>query len=86
MPDEREPRLCNPRRNPIALKGWPKPKNTSKAKEVAAGYSSYGNQIGIAAGQIDEVYDEDYVAKRMEVGAVVGAAPSDHVIRKTPSS
>ena len=55
-------------------------------REAAAGYSSYGNQIGIAAGQIDEVYDEDYVAKRMEVGAVVGAAPADHVIRKTPSS
>lgn len=55
-------------------------------REAAAGYSSYGNQIGIAAGQIDEVYDEDYVAKRMEVGAVVGAAPADHVIRKTLSS
>ena len=53
-------------------------------REAAAGYSSYGNQIGLAAGQIDEVYDDDYVAKRMEVGAVVGAAPADHVIRKVP--
>lgn len=37
------------------------------------GYSSYGNQIGLATGQVDEVYDPDYVAKRMEVGAVIGA-------------
>ncbi|MDO4545615.1 MAG: phosphoribosylformylglycinamidine synthase [Bacillota bacterium] len=52
--------------------------------EAAAGYSSYGNQIGLATGQVDEVYHEDYVAKRMEIGAVIGAAPADHVIRKTP--
>lgn len=53
-------------------------------REAAAGYSSYGNQIGLATGQVDEIYDEDYVAKRMEVGAVVGAAPADHVVRQTP--
>ena len=53
-------------------------------QEAAAGYSSYGNQIGLATGQVDEVYHENYVAKRMEIGAVVGAAPADHVIRKTP--
>ena len=53
-------------------------------QQAAAGYSSYGNQIGLATGLVDEVYDEDYVAKRMEVGAVVGAAPADHVIRKRP--
>ncbi|MEG0430781.1 MAG: phosphoribosylformylglycinamidine synthase [Anaerovoracaceae bacterium] len=53
-------------------------------KEAAAGYSSYGNQIGLATGQVDEVYDEDYVAKRMEVGAVIGAAPASHVIRTVP--
>ena len=51
---------------------------------AASGYSSYGNQIGLATGQVDEVYDEDYVAKRMEIGAVIGAAPASHVIRKTP--
>ncbi|MCB6993428.1 phosphoribosylformylglycinamidine synthase [bacterium 210820-DFI.6.37] len=51
---------------------------------AASGYSSYGNQIGLATGQVDEVYDEDYVAKRMEIGAVIGAAPADHVIRKVP--
>lgn len=53
-------------------------------REAAAGYSSYGNQIGLAAGQIDEVYHEDYVAKRMELGAVIGASPASHVVRLTP--
>ena len=53
-------------------------------REAALGYSSYGNQIGLATGLVDEVYDPDYVAKRMEVGAVIGAAPADHVIRKRP--
>ncbi|SHK03538.1 phosphoribosylformylglycinamidine synthase [Hathewaya proteolytica DSM 3090] len=53
-------------------------------KEAAKGYSSYGNQIGLAAGQITEVYDEGFMAKRMEVGAVIGAAPYENVIRETP--
>ena len=52
---------------------------------AASGYSSYGNQIGLATGLVDEVYDEDYVAKRMEIGAVIGAAPADHVNRKVPA-
>ena len=52
--------------------------------QAAHGYSSYGNQIGLATGLVDEVYDEDYVAKRMEVGAVIGAAPADHVRREGP--
>ena len=51
---------------------------------AAAGYSSYGNQIGLATGQVDEVYHENYVAKRMEIGAVVGAAPASHVDRRVP--
>ncbi|MDD2481043.1 MAG: phosphoribosylformylglycinamidine synthase, partial [Lutispora sp.] len=51
---------------------------------AAAGYSSYGNQIGLAAGQIAEVYHEGFVAKRMELGAVVGAAPKSNVVRKAP--
>ena len=42
---------------------------------AAAGYSSYGNQIGLATGQVTELYDEGYVAKRMEIGAVIAAAP-----------
>lgn len=52
--------------------------------EAAHGYSSYGNQIGLATGQVAEVYDEGFVAKRMEVGAVIAAAPSKNVIRKRP--
>ena len=51
---------------------------------AAAGYSSYGNQIGLATGQVDEIYHAGYVAKRMEVGAVVGAAPAKNVRREVP--
>ncbi len=53
-------------------------------KGAAAGYSSYGNQIGLATGQVTEIYDEGYVAKRMEIGAVIGAAPRKNVVRETP--
>jgi phosphoribosylformylglycinamidine synthase len=49
---------------------------------AAAGYSSYGNQIGLATGLVDEVYHPNYVAKRMEIGAVMGAAPRKNVIRE----
>ncbi len=49
---------------------------------AAAGYSSYGNQIGLATGLVKEIYHPNYVAKRMEIGAVIGAAPRDAVIRK----
>ena len=52
---------------------------------AASGYSSYGNQIGLATGQVDEIYHPGYVAKRMEVGAVVAATPADHVRRETPA-
>ncbi len=51
---------------------------------AANGYSSYGNQIGLATGHVAEVYHPGYVAKRMEIGAVVGAAPYDNVVRKVP--
>jgi phosphoribosylformylglycinamidine synthase len=51
---------------------------------AAKGYSSYGNQIGLATGQVDEIYDVGYVAKRMEVGAVIGAAPKENVFRGKP--
>ena len=51
---------------------------------AAQGYSSYGNQIGLATGQVDEIYHPGYVAKRMEVGAVIAAAPAENVIRETP--
>ena len=51
---------------------------------AAAGYSSYGNQIGLATGLVHEIYHPGYVAKRMEIGAVVGAAPLENVIREVP--
>ena len=51
---------------------------------AAAGYSSYGNQIGLATGLVHEFYHPGYVAKRMEIGAVVGAAPIENVIREVP--
>ncbi|CAM2791771.1 phosphoribosylformylglycinamidine synthase [Hathewaya histolytica] len=54
-------------------------------KEAARGYSSYGNQIGLATGQVTELYHEDFMAKRMEVGAVIGAAPYTNVRRENPS-
>lgn len=52
-------------------------------RQAADGYSSYGNQIGLATGYVKEVYHPDYVAKRMEIGAVMGAAPRRAVIRET---
>ena len=51
-------------------------------REAASGYSSYGNQIGLATGLVKEIYHPDYVAKRMEIGAVLGAAPRRAVIRE----
>ena len=50
---------------------------------AASGYSSYGNQIGLATGYVKEIYHPDYVAKRMEIGAVMGAAPRKDVIRES---
>ena len=52
--------------------------------EAARGYSSYGNQIGLATGEVVEIYHPGYVAKRMEIGALVGAAPKENVVRKVP--
>ncbi|MGE5629045.1 MAG: phosphoribosylformylglycinamidine synthase [Solirubrobacterales bacterium] len=64
------------------LKGkLPQKKITQSA---AHGYSSYGNQIGLATGQVAEIYDNGYIAKRMEVGAVIGAAPKKNVVRLKP--
>ena len=53
---------------------------------AAHGYSSYGNQIGLATGQVSEVYHPNYVAKRMEVGAVIAAAPRENVVREEPKA
>ena len=52
---------------------------------AAAGYSSYGNQIGLATGQVSELYHDGYAAKRMEIGAVVAAAPAENVRRERPA-
>ena len=52
---------------------------------AAAGYSSYGNQIGLATGQVDELYHPGYVAKRLEIGAVIAATPAENVRRECPS-
>ena len=51
---------------------------------AAHGYSSYGNQIGLATGQVAEIYHPGYVAKRLELGAVIAAAPKDNVVRRRP--
>lgn len=56
------------------------------AATAAQGYSSYGNQIGIATGLVDEVYHDGYLAKHMEIGAVVGAAPERNVRREKPAA
>lgn len=52
--------------------------------EAARGYSSYGNQIGLATGQVAEIYDNGYLAKRLELGALIGAAPKKNVVRERP--
>ena len=52
---------------------------------AAHGYSSYGNQIGLATGQVQEIYHPNYAAKRMEIGAVIAAAPKENVVREEPS-
>ena len=54
--------------------------------EAAKGYSSYGNQIGLATGQVVEIYDAGFVAKRMEIGAVIGAAKKQNIIRQVPQA
>ena len=60
------------------------PQSTIVTK-AAAGYSSYGNQIGLATGQVDEIYHPGYAAKRMEIGAVIAAAPAENVRRERPA-
>lgn len=55
------------------------------SQQAAAGYSSYGNQIGLATTHVKEIYHEGYTAKRMEVGAVVGAVKYENIIRQEPS-
>lgn len=54
--------------------------------EAASGYSSYGNQIGLATGEVTEYYNKGYIAKRMEIGAVVGAVKKENVVREVPQN
>ena len=68
----------------LTLKG--KLSQKKLCRTAAAGYSSYGNQIGLATGLVDEVYHPGYVAKRMEIGAVVGAAPASNIVRERPQA
>ena len=68
----------------LTLKG--KLSQKKLVRTAQAGYSSYGNQIGLATGQVDEIYHPGYVAKRMEIGAVVGAAPAENIVRQRPAA
>ncbi len=67
---------------PVAQTLYGKLSQKKLVRGAAAGYSSYGNQIGLATGYVKEIYHPSYVAKRMEIGAVMGAAPRKNVIRK----
>ncbi len=75
---------CGDPRTPVSETLPGKLPQRKLAQTAAAGYSSYGNQIGLATGQVSEVYHPGYVAKHLEVGAVVGAAPADNVVRERP--
>ncbi len=76
---------CGDPRTPVSETIPGKLPQRKLAQTAAAGYSSYGNQIGLATGQVSEVYHPGYVAKHLEVGAVVGAAPADNVVRERPA-
>jgi phosphoribosylformylglycinamidine synthase len=76
---------CGDPRTPFAETMDGKLPQRKLAQTAAAGYSSYGNQIGLATGHVAEVYHPGYVAKHMEVGAVVGAAPLENVVRERPA-
>ena len=76
---------CGDPRTPVADTIPGKLPQRKLAQTAAAGYSSYGNQIGLATGIVSEVYHPGYVAKHLEVGAVVGAAPAENVVRERPA-
>ena len=75
---------CGDPRTPLADTLSGKLPQRKLAQTAAAGYSSYGNQIGLATGHVAEIYHPGYVAKHLEVGAVVGAAPAENVRRERP--
>ena len=76
---------CGDPRTPLADTLPGKLPQRKLCQTAAAGYSSYGNQIGLATGHVAEVYHPGYVAKHLEVGAVVGAAPAENVRRECPA-
>ncbi len=76
---------CGDPRTPLADTLPGKLPQRKLCQTAAAGYSSYGNQIGLATGHVAEVYHPGYVAKHLEVGAVVGAAPAENVRRERPA-
>ncbi|MBR4211848.1 MAG: phosphoribosylformylglycinamidine synthase [Oscillibacter sp.] len=76
---------CGDPRAPVADTLPGKLPQRKLAQTAAAGYSSYGNQIGLATGLVSELYHPGYVAKHMEIGAVVGAAPAGNVVRERPA-
>jgi phosphoribosylformylglycinamidine synthase len=76
---------CGDPRTPVAETIPGKLPQRKLCQTAAAGYSSYGNQIGLATGQVSEIYHPGYVAKHLEVGAVVGAAPAGNVVRERPA-
>ena len=76
---------CGDPRTPLADTLPGKLPQRKLAQTAAAGYSSYGNQIGLATGHVAELYHPGYVAKHLEVGAVVGAAPAENVRRERPA-
>ena len=73
---------------PAARRARRCPANSPSGQSVttaAAGYASYGNQIGLATGIVDELYHPGYAAKRMEIGAVIAAAPAENVAPRAAS-
>ena len=76
---------CGDPRTPVSQTIPGKLPQRKLAQTAAAGYSSYGNQIGLATGMVSEVYHPGYVAKHLEVGAVVAAAPAGNVVRERPA-
>ena len=75
---------CGDPREPVSETLPNKLPQRKLTNEAARGYSSYGNQIGLATGQVAEIYHPGYVAKRLEIGALIGAAPAKNVVRERP--
>ena len=76
---------CGDPRTPVSETIPGKLPQRKLAQAAAAGYSSYGNQIGLATGQVSEIYHPGYVAKHLELGAVVGAVPAENFVRERPA-